>query len=284
MRMNYESHKHYHQVKKALETIQDRLAQSAIPITLESLAGEIAMSKHHFQLVFSEWVGISPKRFQQYLVKNQAQQLLNEHTVEDTALELGLSGSSRLYDLMATTQGVTPGEYKRQGNELNIHYGWADSPFGQCFIAQTKKGVCKLAFFDEPFEKRQLINELNTDWKPANIQENQQQALETVTQIFPNTPTKQAQRLHLIVKGTPFQLQVWEALLRVPEAKLCSYSMLAESINKSGAVRAVSSAIAKNSIAYLIPCHRVIRKCGAINQYRWGATRKQAMLIKERFS
>lgn len=272
-----EKSRHYQQVKQALEII---LAQSPNTLTLGELANKIAMSEHHFQRVFSEWVGVSPQKFQQYLIKNKAKPLLQTMPVHETSLALGLSSASRLYDLMVHHEGMTPGEYKQQGADLTIEYGWFPSPFGLCFIALTERGICKLAFFDSEKQRQYLLDELMQQWSLATIIPNQEKALSTLSRIFQNTETP-AKPLHVLLKGTAFQIQVWEALLKVPEGQLCSYSDLAMQIDKPKAVRAASSAVANNPIAYLIPCHRVIRKSGAINQYRWGAERKQAMLIKE---
>ncbi len=275
-----QEHKHYYKVKDALELIVKNSKNNQEMMTLKNLANTMAMSEHHFHRVFSEWAGISPLKFQQYIIKNTAKDLLHQYSVSDTALELGLSSSSRLYDLMVTCEGITPGEYKTLGKDINIDYGWGESPFGYCFIGKTKRGICKLAFFDDKAQEIELVEETQEEWPLANLTKNQKAIEAIIKNIFNSDKTKPDQ-LHLLLKGTPFQLKVWEALLKIPEGNILSYGQLAKSIDNDKAVRAVSSAVASNPIGYLIPCHRVIRQCGAINQYRWGTTRKQALLFKE---
>lgn len=272
---------HYQQIKQALEVITQQVEQQKKLLTLEALATQVGMSPFYFQRVFSEWAGLSPKSFQQHLLKTQAQTMLLQASVQEASNELGLSSSSRLHDLMISTVGMTPGEYKQQGKDLLIEYGWADSLFGMCFLAQTQRGICKLAFYDDEHEKQFLIDELKTQWSLASIQHEQAAVQKTVMDIFNAVDNQQKINLHIMFKGTPFQMHVWEALLKIPSGKILSYGQFASLAQKPKAVRAVSSAVANNPIAYLIPCHRVIRKTGAINQYRWGKTRKQAILLKE---
>lgn len=270
---------HYHQIAEAIEYF--RCHQDLQP-GLGDIAQHIGLSSFHFHRLFTEWVGVSPKKFLQYLTKEKAKQKLREHSVMRVALDLGLSGTGRLHDLMITCEGVTPGEYKRWGLGLNIRYGLHDSPFGMCLLAKTERGVCKCAFYDRPEQASGLIDELHADWPGALIVRDDQGTAGLLQTIFPENPLvcrpSKPLRLHLLLKGSAFQLHVWEALLRIPEGELCSYQQLAQHSGDASATRAVASAVARNHLAYLIPCHRVIRSTGEFNQYRWGATRKLAII------
>ncbi len=283
--MSIEQHQHYLLVSKLLFALQKHKGKKP---SLAELSQLVDVSESHLQRVFSEWVGVSPNKFLQYLDKERAKAILKEKSVMDAADELGLSASSRLYDLMITWEGVTPGEYKSLGKGLRIEYGTAPSPFGMCFMAFTERGVCALAFYDSDEEEQQLLFDLKRDWANAELAGNEIGAKERIDRLFLNMNSskfesngRDKQSLHLLLKGSEFQIKVWEALLKLPEASLASYGDLAQIAGKPQAVRAVSSAVAKNRIALLIPCHRVIRKGGEFNQYRWGALRKQAMIAHE---
>jgi len=275
----------YQRVAKAIEFLK---ANQFSPPSLEATAQHLDLSPEHFQKLFSRWAGVSPKQFSQYLTKEYATQCLREYNLskQATALKSGLSGGGRLHDLIVKTYGMTPGEYALQGKNLTIVFGFHASPFGDCLIASTEKGICKLAFFDNENEKHELLEDLKNEWSLAQIFQNQTITEALLPAIF-STETLETKGfdtkkspipLKVLLKGTHFQLQVWEALLNIPEGKLCSYGDLATHIEKPNATRAVSSAVAKNNIALLIPCHRVIRQNGDFNQYRWGAVRKQAMI------
>ena len=224
-----------------------------------------------------------------FLTQDYAKSQLQKTSVLHAALESGLSSASRLHDLMIHCHGVSPGEFKKKGAGLVINYGVHQTPFSFCLIASTHRGICKLAFFDELCESDSYIQELKADWPNAifNIKESETQLL--IDQIFfrymqnsDDSPLYTHQKpLHVYLKGTPFQLKVWQALLSVPEGHLCSYQQLAESIDAKSSVRAVASAVARNNIAYLIPCHRVIKSTGIFNEYRWGAMRKKVMITGE---
>lgn len=250
--------------------------------SLSEIAGQANLSEAHLQKLFSKWVGVSPKQFLKFLTKEQAKKRLRsngfDHSVMDAALDVGLSGSGRLHDLMITSEGVTPGEYKRWGDGLLIEYGHGVSPFGYCFIAFTQKGLCKLAFYDTEQERSQNIEELQAHWPHAKLGANQGLATQWLERIFDEAPRDTTKPLHVIMKGSPFQLQVWQALLAIPEGELCTYQQVADFMGKPTAVRAVASAIARNHIGYLIPCHRVIRSTGEFSQYRWSAHRKPVMI------
>ena len=243
--------------------------------TLAEIAGEINLSESHCQRLFKRWAGVSPKQFLQFLTLEHAKELLSDaESILDTSLELGLSGPSRLHDLFVTFDALTPGEYKSLGESLNIFYGEHSTPFGQCFIALTTRGICFLAFLDEGQDP---LAELKKSWPQANFLQDNSKTLETVKQIFLPS-VKSNKPFNILIKGTNFQINVWRALLRIPAGRVVSYSDVAELIGKPSATRAVASAIAQNPVSYLIPCHRVIRKSGEINQYRWGALRKKALI------
>ena len=269
-----EASHHYRQITKAIEYLATHREQQP---DLDELAAHVGMSPHHLQRVFSAWAGVSPKRFMQFLTKEHAKQMLRQHSVMDTALAAGLSGTSRLHDLMVTCEGMTPGEYQKYGQGLVIYYGVHASPFGQCLLASTDRGICKLAFFDQSDEQAVLESELHSEWASAEIIRDDNRTQSLLTTIFSNNPLDK-KPLHLLLKGSPFQLKVWEALLAIPPGQLVAYNQVAEAAGSPAAVRAVSSAIARNNIGFLIPCHRVIRQSGELGGYRWGASRKQAMI------
>ena len=278
MSTNYQQGEHYHKIASAIEyCVNHRIAQPG----LAELSSQLGLSEFHLQRVFTEWVGVSPKQFLKFLTKQDAKRRLHSQSVEHTALELGLSGSSRLHDLMVTCEAVTPGQYRQQGDGLVITFGSIATPFGNGLLAQTEKGICKLGFCDEPEEWERLLAELKSEWQRATIQRDDDLVGTTAQKIFGHMRRQGEHaplRLHLLMKGSPFQLKVWEALLSIPEGEVRSYQQVADTIDEPAAVRAVASAIARNHIGYLIPCHRVIRATGEFSQYRWGVTRKQAMI------
>lgn len=269
-------HKNYQRIAKAIEYISEHC--NAQP-ELKDIAEHLHVSEHHLQRLFSEWAGISPKRFLQYLTKEHAKQLLRESTVLNTAHSLGLSSAGRLHDLMVNCEGMTPGEYQRCGQGMRIVYGIHPSPFGYCLIAVASRGICKLSFFDVLDDAAGYLNELSNDWSLASLEKDQDETKVWVNKIF--SEASQDRNIPVLLKGTNFQLKVWEALLDTPRGALTAYNDVACKIGKPKAVRAVSSSIARNNVALLIPCHRVIRKTGELNQYRWGTERKNAMLMSE---
>ncbi len=244
---------------------------------LSALAEQMGYSEFHFQRLFTRWVGISPKRFLQFLTKEHAKAALQESfSIDRTTYLAGLSSPGRLYDLFVTCEAVTPGEYKTRGDGLEIEYGFHPTPFGECLLAITPRGICFLRFVDQS-GRDAAFKDLQAHWQKAVLTENSSNTRQVVADIFPleNQP---AARLHLFLNGTNFQIKVWEALLRIPYGKLVSYGQIASSLNMPGASRAVGSAVGQNPIAYLIPCHRVIRKMGVFGNYRYGPLRKKAML------
>ena len=242
---------------------------------LAELGAHIGLSEYHLQREFSKWAGVSPKQFLQYLTKESAKRRLRDETVMQAALSSGLSGAGRLHDLMISCEGMTPGEYRSRGRGLQIAYGIQPTPFGRCLIAVTDRGICKLAFFDSEAERAAIEQELTDEWSAATVRKDQDRTRAVAETMFGES---NARSLHLLLRGSPFQLQVWEALLSIPEGRLASYQQIAGRIGRPTAVRSVASAIAKNDIGYLIPCHRVIRKNGEFSRYRWGSDRKTAMI------
>ena len=246
--------------------------------TLEQVAQSVGYSQFHFQKLFTRWVGISPKRFTQYLTKEHAKYLLGKsQRLLDVAYNAGLSGPGRLHDLFVSCEAVTPGEFKSKGFGLTIEYGFYPTPFGESMIAVTKRGICSLMFLDHTSRQQALMN-LRNQWANAEIKKNQRAASEFVQHIFEMGGQYEPKPMHIFLVGTNFQIKVWEALLRIPPGSLVSYQDVARLVGEPGASRAVGSALANNPVPVLIPCHRVIRKMGDFGEYRYGRTRKQAML------
>lgn len=244
---------------------------------LDEIAASVHLSKYHFQRLFKEWAGISPSQFMQFLTIEYAKQrLVESQSVYDTSLDVGLSGAGRLHDLFVTFEGITPGDYKKRGSGVQITYGLHDTPFGVCLLASTERGICSLNFVSNG--EMTAKERLRTDWPQAELIEDSLQTQVIVNQIFSSLPGRQSRPFHLLLKGTNFQVNVWRALLSIPPGAMVSYQDVAAYIGKPNATRAVANAIAHNPVGYLIPCHRVIRKSGDVQGYRWGTTRKRAIL------
>lgn len=245
---------------------------------LAELARAVHLSEHHLQRVFASWAGLTPKRFLQYLSKEHALQSLREaQDVLGAAQASGLSGPGRLHDLMVSCEAMTPGEVRSGGAGVVVGWGEAGSPFGQVLVGWTPRGICYLAFLEEDAAPRRA--ELQTAWPAAELRRDDSEARRLMGRVFPATP--QPGRLHLLLRGTNFQIKVWEALLRLPPGRRVSYTQLAALAGQPRAQRAVGSALAANTIGFLIPCHRVIRESGESGHYRWGDERKSAMLLWE---
>ncbi|RHX82445.1 bifunctional helix-turn-helix domain-containing protein/methylated-DNA--[protein]-cysteine S-methyltransferase [Leptospira yasudae] len=265
---------HYEKIATAIQFIQKHATSQP---ELDEIAKSVNLSPFHFQRLFTEWAGVSPKQFLQYLTLQNAKSILSkpQSTLFDAAFETGLSGTSRLHDLFVKIEGMTPGEFKNGGEKLQIRYSFQKSSFGNYVVASTEKGICNLYFYD--ISKREIVSELKEQWKQADLTEQTDENQDRVVRFFDQAlPEKEKIRLHL--KGTDFQIKVWEALLKIPEGNLVSYADIAESIGQESASRAVGTAIGKNPIGYLIPCHRVIKSTGGIGEYRWGSERKMAMI------
>jgi len=247
--------------------------------SLREISRSVNLSEHHFQRLFRRWAGISPKRFLQYLTAGYAKELLREsRSVLDVTYESGLSSPGRLHDLFVHVEAVTPGEFKRKGAGLGINYGFHWSPFGLCLLATTERGICALSFLGEASRDEQALANLKSRWPGADLLENPAMTECLIDQIFPRTGRRGARALGLFLRGTNFQIKVWEALLKIPMGCVVSYEDIAVHLHRPGATRAVGSAVSRNPIAFLIPCHRVIRKIGVVGDYHWGAVRKKAML------
>lgn len=251
--------------------------------TLEQIAASVGLSSGYVQRQFQEWVGISPKKFVQYLSLQHAKSLLQQQSsILDTALDSGLSGTGRLHDLFIQFEGMTPGAYKQRGVSVCLNYSYETTPFGEIFVASTPKGICSIQFIQTTSEYEQPLNELRQKFVAADFCHRSAPLHQQVSAWISGDLTQcLQQKLPLCLQGTPFQLKVWEALLCIPAGQLRSYQQIAEQIGQPQAVRAVASAVAKNPIAYLIPCHRVIRSTGAIGEYHWHRSRKLALLSCE---
>jgi len=248
---------------------------------LEQVAKHVGLSESHFQKLFTRWAGISPKRFLQHQTAQVVKQLLRDrHTVLDASYEAGLSGPSRLHDLLVNAEAVTPGEYQRAGEGMEVRYGFHPTVFGECLLAVTTRGICHLAFV-HPVSRRDALDRLAHDWPRANLVADQAATRGPAAKAFPAPGAARAPGLAIHVKGTNFQLKVWNALLQVPDGALTTYGDLAEAIGAPGAARAVGTAVGSNPISYLIPCHRVIRATGELGGYAWGPDRKRVMLSLE---
>jgi AraC family transcriptional regulator, regulatory protein of adaptative response / methylated-DNA-[protein]-cysteine methyltransferase len=265
----------YEKVQQAIEYVQAFASEQP---TLEQIAQQVSLSPAHFQRVFRRWAGVSPKRWLQYLNAAQAKRLLRDSMpILETAFAVGLSGPGRLHDLIVSTEAMTPGEYAEHGAGVVVRYGWHDSPFGHCLIGMTERGICALRFADATQFDAEM-DRLQGEWSQASLVKDQKKTAPLVAQIFESGRRRQ---LLLNLKGTNFQLRVWQALLQIPEGCVTSYGDLANRLDVPTASRAVANAIGANPVAFLIPCHRVLRATGELGGYRWGIERKAAMLVRE---
>lgn len=263
---------HYQVMRRAIELI-DRGGEA---MSLEELAAAMNMSPAHFQRLFSRWVGVSPKKFQQYLTLGHAKALLRDHfTTLETSGAVGLSGSGRLHDLFLRWEAMSPGEYARRGDGLVIRYGWFDGPFGKTLAMGTGRGLCGLAFAGETGPD-EAFRDMTARWPRAQFVEDPEALRGWVEAGFAETGEA---RLHLI--GSPLQIKVWEALMRIPSGQVTTYSEIAQSVGAPQAVRAVGTAVGRNPVSWLIPCHRAMRKSGGLGGYHWGLPVKRAMLAYE---
>jgi AraC family transcriptional regulator, regulatory protein of adaptative response / methylated-DNA-[protein]-cysteine methyltransferase len=264
----------YVRIEKAIAHLRDRFREQP---GLGEVAAAIGMSEHHFQRLFRRWAGISPKRFVQFLTAEYArEQLARSRSVLEVSYDAGLSGPGRLHDLMVGVDAMTPGEVRRQGEGLRIRYGFHPSPFGECLLAVTDRGLCGMQFVTG--DRAAALAELGGRWPAAELVLDDDATRETHQRVFRAPSGAEDPPVTLLLSGTNFQIRVWDALLRIPEGELTTYGHLAADIGAPDAARAVGSAVGRNPIAYLIPCHRVIRGSGTFGEYRWGSARKAAML------
>ncbi|RLB98241.1 MAG: 6-O-methylguanine DNA methyltransferase [Deltaproteobacteria bacterium] len=265
----------YKKIEKAIYFIEDNFKSQP---NLDEIANSVYLSKYHFNRLFKRWAGIGPVQFLQFITLDHTKKkLVKSKSLLDTSLESGLSGPSRLHDLFVTFDAMTPGDFKKQGSGLKIDYSFCASPFGECLMAITKRGVCHLGFVQKK-NRSDALHQLFETWPGAVFSENSKSIEPLFNQIFNLDRTKASRPFNLLIKGTNFQINVWKALLQIPSGNVVSYQDIAEYIGRPKAFRAVASAIAINPVAYLIPCHRVIAKSGKIHQYRWGSSRKKAIV------
>ncbi len=260
----------YKRIEKAIIFIEGHFTEQP---SLQEIADHVGVSLYHFQRIFKQWAGITPKRFIQHLTAQYGgSELRKSKSVLEASLDCGLSSTSRLHELIVNVYAMTPDEYRRHGATLEIEYGWHSTPFGECLLAKTHKGVCWISFHDS----NEHLDELKREWRAARFVEKPTATEKIVNFIF-DSSKRENKTLQVHVKGTNLQIKVWEALLKIPPARLVSYSQLAHDVNRPKAVRAVASAVGRNEISFVIPCHRVIRQTGAIGGYRWGIERKKVM-------
>lgn len=271
--MQTQDQHNYERIARAIEYIRAHFREQP---NLDEVAAQVHMSPFHFQKMFSDWAGVSPKKFLQYTSVSYARQLLTEERASllDAAIETGLSGTSRLHDLFVHIEGMTPAEFRDGGKDLTIYYSFAESPFGNHIIASTQKGVCYMAFYEEEADAVALLRD---QFPQATYTQKLDLVQQNALFIF-RYDWSQLQQVKLHLKGTAFQLKVWETLLKIPMGKVSTYGTLAAAIDQPGAARAVGTAIGSNPVAYLIPCHRVIQSTGTLGGYMWGTTRKTAIL------
>ncbi len=268
----------YARVERAIHFLESSAQRQP---SLRDVAASVDLSEFHFQRMFTRWAGISPKRFLQFQTARHARQLLTaSRSVLDVAYETGLSGGGRLHDLIVAVEAMTPGQVKAGGAGVRIATGVHETPFGACFIAATDRGICRMSFASEMTLQAELAD-LERDWPRATIVADAHRTGQLAECIFGRAGKATASELRVVLRGTPFQIKVWEALLRIPEGAVASYDGIAEAIGHPTASRAVGTAVGRNAIAYLIPCHRVIRKSGVFGDYRWGSARKRAILAWE---
>lgn len=283
----------YDRIAEAIDYIRENFRTQP---GLDEIAGKIHLSPYHFQRLFTDWAGVSPKKFLQYISVEHAKALLKQEqaTVFDAALETGLSGTGRLHDLFISIEGMTPGEFRHGGADLEINYSFAESPFGNILVASTPKGICYMAFVDEPAEavgavepaasvgvagssEATALADLRAHFPNARFRQMTDMIQQNALNIF-TKDWSQLQQVRLHLKGTEFQLKVWAALLKIPMGGLSTYKGIAGQLGNPNASRAVGSAVGDNPVAFIIPCHRVIQSEGSFGQYHWGTTRKTAMI------
>lgn len=265
----------YNQIAKAIDFLYEHFRDQP---SLEEVAAEVHMSAFHFQRVFTEWAGISPKRFLQFLTTDYLKQRITGFdNLLDAADDAGLSSQSRVYDLFVNLEAVTPQEYKEKGKNIVIEYGFHSTPFGEAIIGATERGITHLSFL-QGSNRKEAVAELEAAWEQATVQPAKGSTDRLAKAIFHRTPGDQQEKLNVLVKGTNFQVKVWNALLEIPYGSVTNYQSIAKHIGQPGALQAVGSAVGANPVGYLIPCHRVIRKNLIIGEYHWGTERKKAML------
>ncbi len=268
----------YSRIEKAILFLEENYHRQP---ELNEVAESVNLSEFHFQRLFRRWAGISPKRFIQFLTLEHAKRLLGgPHSILDATYDAGLSSPGRLHDLFVNIEAMTPGEFKARGAGLSISYGFHPTPFGECILSATDRGICGLGFVPEG-GREEALDDFRSRWPDAHWRENERLTQPYIGRIFSGDRDNGSRPITLILQGTNFQIKVWEALLKIPMGSVVPYQDLAAKVCSARAARAVGSAIGRNPIAFLIPCHRVIRKAGGIGGYHWGSTRKKAILAWE---
>ena len=280
MIVSTETNINYQRIEQAIKFLEENFQRQP---ELGEVAGKVHLSPFHFQRIFTDWAGISPKRFLQHLTVDFLKRKLQESkNIVEAAESAGLSSQSRVYDLFTTLEAVTPQEYKLHGSGIRIEYGFHDTPFGTCLIGSTERGICWLSFVNIGDDPKIEMEKMKEHWYQSIFHQDQILTSRFIEQIFNRGGVPIAigtqSKIHVFVKGTNFQIKVWEALLRLPIGSVTTYQNIAERIHNPRAMQAVGSAVGSNHIAYLIPCHRVIRKDGILGEYRWSALRKKSII------
>jgi AraC family transcriptional regulator of adaptative response/methylated-DNA-[protein]-cysteine methyltransferase len=271
-----ETHINYQRIEEAIQYLEKNFQHQP---ELDEVAEKVHLSPFHFQRIFTEWAGISPKRFLQFLTVDYLKKKLQQSkNLVEAAEAAGLSSQSRVYDLFTTLEGVTPQEYKQHGSGIRIEYGFHETQFGLCLMGVTERGICWLSFLQTDEDPNVEIASMKAHWHNSVFHQDQELTAGFAGRIFNATKTKKTGKLHVFVKGTNFQLKVWEALLKIPMGTVTTYQGIAETIRSPKAMQAIGSAVGANHVAYLIPCHRVIRKDGILGEYRWSSTRKKSII------
>ena len=274
--MVIEQNINYLRIEQAIQYLEKNFQRQP---ELDDVAEKVHLSPFHFQRIFTDWAGISPKRFLQYLTVDFLKDKLKQSkNLVEAAEHAGLSSQSRVYDLFTTLEAVTPQEYKQKGSGIRIEYGVHETPFGLCLIGVTERGICWLSFVTTDEDPKIELEMMKEHWHNSIFHQDQELTDSLVDQIFNRKDAEAQRKLHVFVKGTNFQIKVWEALLKIPMGGVTTYQGVAESIQNPKAMQAVGSAVGSNHIAYLIPCHRVIRKDGILGEYRWNSSRKKSII------
>jgi AraC family transcriptional regulator of adaptative response/methylated-DNA-[protein]-cysteine methyltransferase len=275
--MNLTAHEHhinYQRIEQAIKYLEENFRRQP---ELDEVAEKVHLSPFHFQRIFTEWAGISPKRFLQFLtVEYLKERLQQSKNLVEAAESAGLSSQSRVYDLFTTLEAMTPQEYKQHGSGIRIEYGFHETLFGHCLIGVTERGICWLSFIQHDEDPKYELGQMKEHWHNSVFHQDQELTEKFIEQVFGQK--EKSKKLHLFVKGTNFQVKVWEALLKIPVGNVTTYQDIAMQIRNPKALQAVGSAVGSNHIAYLIPCHRVIRKDGMLGEYRWSSARKKGII------
>ena len=271
-----ENNINYQRIEQAILYLENNFQRQP---ELDEVAEKVHLSPFHFQRIFTEWAGISPKRFLQFLTVGYLKEKLEiSKNLVEVAEQAGLSSQSRVYDLFTTLEAVTPQEYKHRGAGIRVEYGLHQTPFGGCLIGVTERGICWLSFLHADEDPRREIEMMKEHWHNSTFHQDQELTAGFAERIFYGSKMGGSEKLHVFVKGTNFQVKVWEALLKVPMGEVTTYQNIGASIQSPKAMQAVGSAVGSNHIAYLIPCHRVIRKDGIVGEYRWNSSRKKSII------